>query len=182
MILNSFAGVRFDGTNATIIGDKPGEFVADRNNITRVWMDHAYWPFVTTKLYLNQTGDLDILDQKVAYFKDPQAKRGTAGDAEWTPAYGMRQKDVNGNIYEGTVLEHLLLQNLCAFYEAGEHGMMRLRGADWNDALDMAAEKEKAWLLPVRISEISVIWQIPLKNTKRQAERKRLHWQKRWKF
>ena len=53
----------------------------------------------------------------------------------------MRQKDVNGNIYEGTVLEHLLLQNLCAFYEAGEHGMMRLRGADWNDALDMAAEK-----------------------------------------
>ena len=141
MILNSFAGVRFDGTNATIIGDKPGEFVADRNNITRVWMDHAYWPFVTTKLYLNQTGDLDILDQKVAYFKDPQAKRGTARDAEWTPAYGMRQKDVNGNIYEGTVLEHLLLQNLCAFYEAGEHGMMRLRGADWNDALDMAAEK-----------------------------------------
>lgn len=99
----------------------------------------------------------------MAYFKDPQAKRGTAGDAEWTPAYGMRQKDVNGNIYEGTVLEHLLLQNLCAFYEAGEHGMMRLRGADWNDALDMAAEKEKAWLLPVRISEISVIWQIPLK-------------------
>ena len=141
MILNSFAGVRFDGTNATIIGDKPGEFVADRNNITRVWMDHAYWPFVTTKLYLNQTGDLDILDQKVAYFKDPQAKRGTARDAEWTPAYGMHQKDVNGNIYEGTVLEHLLLQNLCAFYEAGEHGMMRLRGADWNDALDMAAEK-----------------------------------------
>ena len=50
MILNSFAGVRFDGTNATIIGDKPGEFVADRNNITRVWMDHAYWPFVTTRL------------------------------------------------------------------------------------------------------------------------------------
>ena len=141
MILNSFAGVRFDGTNATIIGEKPGEFIADRNHITRVWMDHAYWPFVTTKLYLNQTGDLDILSQNVAYFKDPQAKRGTYKDAEWTPQYGMRQKDVNGHIYEGTILEHLLLQNLCAFYEAGEHGIMRLRGADWNDALDMAAGK-----------------------------------------
>ena len=141
MILNSFAGVRFDGTNATIIGEKPGEFIADRNHITRVWMDHAYWPFVTTKLYLNQTGDLNILSQNVAYFKDPQAKRGTYKDAEWTPQYGMRQKDVNGHIYEGTVLEHLLLQNLCAFYEAGEHGIMRLRGADWNDALDMAAGK-----------------------------------------
>ena len=55
MILNSFEGVRFDGTNATIIGNKPGEFVADRNNITRVWMDHAFWPFVTTKLYMTRS-------------------------------------------------------------------------------------------------------------------------------
>ena len=67
MILNSFAGVRFDGTNATIIGSQPGEFVADRNNITRVWMDHAFWPFVTTKLYMNQTGDVEILKEKVSY-------------------------------------------------------------------------------------------------------------------
>ena len=57
MIVNTYGGVRIDGTNATIIGSKPGEFVADRNNITRVWMDHAFWPFVTTKLYIDQTGD-----------------------------------------------------------------------------------------------------------------------------
>ena len=138
MILNSFAGVRFDGTNATIIGSQPGEFVADRNNITRVWMDHAFWPFVTTKLYMNQTGDVEILKEKVSYFKDPQVCRGNKKDAEWNADYGMRQKDEDGNVYEGTVLEHLLLQNLCAFYEAGEHGAIRLRGADWNDALDMA--------------------------------------------
>lgn len=42
----------------TIIGNKQGEFIADRNNITRVWMDHAFWPFVTTRLYLDQTGDM----------------------------------------------------------------------------------------------------------------------------
>ena len=53
----------------------------------------------------------------------------------------MRQKTTEGSIYKGTVLEHLLLQNLCAFYEAGEHGAMLLRGADWNDALDMADER-----------------------------------------
>lgn len=118
----------------------------------------------------------------MAYFKDPQAKRGTARDAEWTPAYGMRQKDVNGNIYEGTVLEHLLLQNLCAFYEAGEHGMMRLRGADWNDALDMAAEKgESVAFTCAYIGNLRDLADT-LENTKRQAERKRLHWQKRWKF
>ena len=61
MIVDNYGGVRMDGTNATIIGSRQGEFIADRNNITRVWMDHAFWPFVTTKLYLDQTGDLDIL-------------------------------------------------------------------------------------------------------------------------
>ena len=140
MILNSFEGVRFDGTNATIIGNQPGEFVADRNNITRVWMDHTFWPFVTTKLYMNQTGDVDILNEKISYFKDPQVCRGNAKDEIWTAEYGMRQKTEAGIVYEGSVLEHLLLQNLSAFYEAGDHGVMRLRGADWNDALDMAAE------------------------------------------
>lgn len=35
-LLCYFAGVRSDGTNATIIGSKPGEFKADRNNIPRV--------------------------------------------------------------------------------------------------------------------------------------------------
>ncbi len=30
MLLDNFAGVRIDGSNATIIGSKQGEFVADR--------------------------------------------------------------------------------------------------------------------------------------------------------
>lgn len=141
MLLDNFGGVRMDGTNATIIGNGQGEFVADRNNITRVWMDHGVWPFFTTKLYMDQSGDIEILGQKVSYFKDKQAERGTAVDEEWTEEYGNRQKDAEGNVYYGTVLEHLLLQNLCAFYEVGEHNHIRLRGADWNDALDMAESR-----------------------------------------
>ena len=141
MIIDNYGGVRVDGTNATIIGEKQGEFIADRNGITRVWMDHGVWPFLTTKLYIDQTGDIDILNQKVTYFKDGQVKRGTAVDTQWTPEYGNKQQDGKGNIYEGTILEHLLLQNLCAFYEVGEHNHIRLRGADWNDALDMAEER-----------------------------------------
>ena len=47
MIIDNYGGVRIDGTNATIIGSGQGEFIADRNNITRVWMDHSFWPFVT---------------------------------------------------------------------------------------------------------------------------------------
>ncbi|MDD6305750.1 MAG: cellobiose phosphorylase [Clostridiales bacterium] len=141
MILDNYGGVRVDGTNATIIGEKQGEFIADRNNITRVWMDHGMWPFLTTKLYMDQTGDVEILNQPVVYFKDRQILRGTAVDEEWDDAYGKMQKDVKGEIYKGTVLEHLILQHLCAFYDVGEHNHIRLRGADWNDALDMAEQR-----------------------------------------
>ncbi|MDE7427927.1 MAG: cellobiose phosphorylase, partial [Lachnospiraceae bacterium] len=140
MVVSNYGGVRIDGTNATIIGTKQGEFIADRNGISRVWMDHAVWPFMTTKLYLDQTGDLEVLLEKVNYFKDAQAGRGTEIDNEWNDGYGMLQKAADGSVYAGTILEHLLLEHLCAFYEVGEHNEMRLRGADWNDALDMAAD------------------------------------------
>lgn len=141
MIRANFGGVRMDGTNATIIGEGLGNFVADRNGIARVWMDHALWPLMTVRLYIDQTGDLDILRAEVPYFKDPQAMRGTGIDEEWSPEYGNSQRTAAGEIYTGSILEHLLIQHLAAFYEVGEHNILRLRGADWNDALDMAPER-----------------------------------------
>ena len=103
-------------------------------------MDHAFWPFVTTKLYMDQTGDMNVLFEKIPYFKDLQTKRGTAHDEKWSSAYGENQKTESGEVYYGTVLEHILLENLCAFYDVGEHNEMKLHGADWNDAMDMAWE------------------------------------------
>ncbi|MCM1057879.1 MAG: cellobiose phosphorylase [Firmicutes bacterium] len=139
MLLESYGGVRMDGTNATIIGQGPGEFLADRNNIVRVWMDHGVWPFITTLFYIMQTGDLSVLHQQVSYFKDSQICRGEDRDALWEPEQGTRQKSSAG-VVTGTVLEHILLQNITAFYDVGEHNHIRLRGADWNDAYDMAVE------------------------------------------
>ena len=81
--LEKETGVRMDGTNATIIGKNPGEFVADRNNITRTWMDHGAWPFLTILLYIDQTGDFDLLLQKQTYFKDPQLSRTMEKDLGW---------------------------------------------------------------------------------------------------
>lgn len=141
MILDNFGGVRIDGSNATIIGEEQGEFVADRNHIARVWMDHGMWPFLTTKLYMDQTGDIEILGEEQTYFKDGQTERGTSTDEEWDERYGCQQRTNGKKIYKGTVLEHLLLEHLCAFYEVGEHNHMRLRGADWNDALDLAPDR-----------------------------------------
>ncbi len=141
MIAANYGGVRIDGTNATIIGSKNGSFIADRNGISRVWMDHALWPLMTTKLYIDQTGDVDILLKEVSYFKDAQVMRGTDTDDLWRPDDGCLQLTARGETYTGTILEHLLIQQLTAFYEVGEHNIYRLRGADWNDALDMAAER-----------------------------------------
>ena len=144
MLLGNFGGVRMDGTNATIIGSgkEAGavQFIADRNNIARVWMDHGFWPLHTTAFYIHQTGDIDILLKEVGYFKDAQIMRGGEKDEKWDDSYGTKQKDADGSLTSGTVLEHILVQNLTAFYDAGEHNRIRLRGADWNDALDMAGE------------------------------------------
>ena len=138
MLRANFGGVRIDGTNATIIGDGLGNFIADRNGIARVWMDHALWPLMTLKLYIEQTGDMDILNERAPYFKDPQSMRGTDTDPLWNG--GARQETEAGKTYLGSILEHLLIQHLTAFYEVGSHNIFRLRGADWNDALDMASE------------------------------------------
>ncbi len=137
-LLNNFAGIRLDGTNATIIGQKPGEFIADRNAITRVWMDHGVWPLLTTMLYVDQTGDDAFLFEPAPYFCDPQMARTLAQNTAWTSSCGNQVKDNNGNPYLGTVLEHILVQNLVQFFNVGEHNITRLESADWNDGLDMA--------------------------------------------
>jgi cellobiose phosphorylase len=140
-LLNNFAGVRIDGSNATIIGQKPGEFIADRNAITRVWMDHGVWPFLTTLLYVDQTGDDAFLFEDVSYFADPQMSRTFEHNMSWTSSYGHQLKDKKGQAYRGSVLEHILVQHLVQFYNVGEHNMTRLESADWNDGLDMAFKR-----------------------------------------
>jgi len=124
LLLNNFSGVRIDGSNATIIGKKPGEFIADRNNIKRAWMDHGVWPILTLDLYLNKTGDFDILFKEATYFHDSLGK----------------VRSSSGKVYRGTILEHLLLENLAQFFNVGAHNHIRLLGADWNDGLDMASK------------------------------------------
>lgn len=141
MLLSNFGGIRMDGTNATIIGNKQGEFIADRNGIARVWMDHGMWPYLTMELYLKQSGDLSFLLEKNCYFKDNLVCRGDGRDTEWEESQDSVQRTQEGGVYEGTILEHILLQHLSAFYDVGEHNHIRLRGADWNDAIDMAKDR-----------------------------------------
>ena len=140
MLLHNFGGIRIDGSNATIIG-KGGEFIADRNNIPRTWMDHGAWPVFTTLLYLDQTGNAGLLLEPREYFRDQQLFRCRGRDPVWSERAGFQLRTRRGQVYRGSVLEHLLVQTLTAFFNVGEHNVCRLEGADWNDGLDMAAER-----------------------------------------
>lgn len=137
-LLNNFQGVRIDGSNATIIGDKPGEFKADRNNITRIWSDHALWPILTLDSYMNYFNDFDILLEEVTYFCD-QFTHYTK------KTHTIKHKDYllrNGEgIYKGTILEHVLLETVVGSLNTGDNGFIKIMDADWNDGLDMASDK-----------------------------------------
>lgn len=141
LLYNNFAGVRIDGSNATIIGDEPGEFIADRNDISRAWIDHGAWPWITTKLYVNQSGDLEFLLAEQSYFQDAQLHRTQKLDEDWSPEGENKLLDYSGDIYQGTVIEHLLVQHLSVFFNVGEHNNLKLEGGDWNDGLDMAYKR-----------------------------------------
>jgi cellobiose phosphorylase len=140
LLVENFAGVRMDGSHATILGHKPGEFFADRNSIPRVWMDHGAWPLLTIMLYLNMTGDLDLLLKKQTYFKDHLTHRCQKSDELWRVEHGTVLKTVQGEVAYGTIFEHLLVQHLTTFFNVGAHNIIRLEGGDWNDGLDMASD------------------------------------------
>ncbi|MCF7908105.1 MAG: cellobiose phosphorylase [Candidatus Omnitrophica bacterium] len=138
IIINNFKGVRLDGSNATII-TKKGEFLSDRNSIPRVWMDHGIWPYLSLRLYINQTADLNILNKDITYFKDHVLKRAKEVDQNFKQK-DFLLRDKSNRIYKGTVLEHILIQHLVSFFNVGKHNIIRLENADWNDGLDMAPD------------------------------------------
>ncbi|MCF8233883.1 MAG: hypothetical protein K9G67_02490 [Bacteroidales bacterium] len=140
-IINSLKGVRIDGSNATIIGTEPGTFIADRNNIPRNWCDHGAWPAFVVNFYIQQSGDLDILFHEIPYWKDHLVFRTRKKDEAYYSTQGEWQKTRNDEIYKATIFEHLLIQQLSAFYHVGDHNILLLEGGDWNDTYDMAREK-----------------------------------------
>mgnify|MGYP001551166914 CR=1 FL=1 len=132
MLYQYFKGVRLDGSNATIIGDKPGEFKADRNMIARVWSDHGAWPLITLSMYIDETGDLDILLKNQVYFQD----HFTHYCQQTT-----KQPETTFTTYEGTILEHMIIEHVVAINHLGSKGFIKLMDADWNDGLDMGKKQ-----------------------------------------
>ena len=133
--LHTLEGIRLDGTNATRFFARTKEFGSDETN--GLWCDHPYWTTQTVLLLINFLGDPGfLLRGGIAYFKDGYRDRGEKKDISWPQGYIERQKIKNGEVYKGTVLEHLLVQLLTMFYDVGKNNLLKQKRADWNDAVD----------------------------------------------
>ncbi|MCX5665683.1 MAG: cellobiose phosphorylase [Candidatus Omnitrophica bacterium] len=171
LLVNNFSGVRIDGSNATIIGKEKGEFISDRNNISRVWMDHGVWPLITLDLYMQETGDIDILFEEAPYFRNHEISRASRIDAFHSLSCGQRLKTSKGEVYFGSILEHLLIENLVQFFNVGKHNHVKLEGADWNDGLDMARSNGESVAFTAMYSHnLMRLSEMLLKTGKREIE------------
>lgn len=139
LIVNSFKGIRLDGSNATII-KKDNSFLSDRNKISRVWSDHGIWPCLTLKHYIEKTSNITILNCRIPYFRDHLSMRAKKINYDFNQR-DFKHRSIKNKIYYGSLLEHLLIQNLTSFFNVGKHNIIRLENADWNDALDMAEDR-----------------------------------------
>ncbi|MEM7816905.1 MAG: cellobiose phosphorylase, partial [Candidatus Aenigmatarchaeota archaeon] len=88
----------------------------------------------------HKSGDLNILLKETTYFKDHLVKRAKEIDKNFSQKdFLLRTK--YKKLYKGSLLEHLLIQNIVPFFNVGEHNIIKLENADWNDGLDMAAKR-----------------------------------------
>lgn len=133
--LHTLEGIRLDGTNATRFFARTKEFGSDETN--GLWCDHPYWTTQTVLLLISFLGDPNfILRGGIAYFRDCYRDRGESKDLAWPAGSIERQKTSGGEVYKGTVLEHLLVQILTMFYDVGKNNLLKQKRADWNDAVD----------------------------------------------
>lgn len=134
-LLSTLEGIRADGTNATRFFARTKKFGSDEVN--GLWCDHPYWTTQTVWIFAQQAGELEIfLRGGIKYFKDLYISRGDEKDEAWTKGTIGKHSAKSGKAATGTVLEHLLTQTLPMFFDAGKNGLLSIKRADWNDAVD----------------------------------------------
>jgi cellobiose phosphorylase len=137
--------IRRDGTSAPGWSDTSGPAKHRPNK------DHQIWLTMTVSSYINETGNLNILNEYVPYLKDkwvrgweidPHYKGGARADGE------------------GTLFEHLEKNLNFCFNDVGPKGLPLIGHADWNDAIDSAGKKEKGesvWLAMALVRSLKTL-------------------------
>ena len=163
-LLGNFAGVRLDGSNATIIGDAPGQFQADRNDIPRVWMDHGAWPLLTTQLYLDRQRGPGLPARGAGR---TSRTLGSTAPRPWMRPGIQRMAPSSEPARAASIAAASSSTCWCSIslpsFNVGEHNIIRLEGADWNDGLDMARQRgESVAFTALYASNLRVLSQLVL--------------------
>lgn len=113
--------------------------------------DHQIWLTATVSAYVKETGDQDILLEKVPYLKDKWIK-GWDVDLKWKGG-----ATTDG---QGTILEHLEKNLNFCFHNVGQKGFPLIGHADWNDAIDAAGiqhKGESVWLAQALVRSLKTL-------------------------
>jgi len=104
--------------------------------------DGPSWIATTVLTYINETGDLSILNEKVPYLK------GGTWDNIWlNDSYHFEEYEFVD--HNETVLDHLERAFTYYLNDKGKHGLIKWYGGDWNDSINTAGLKgkgESVWL------------------------------------
>jgi len=104
--------------------------------------DGPSWIATTLLTYINETGDLTILDEKVPYLKGT-----TWDDVVLVDSYKFEEYEFVD--HNETVLNHLEKAFNYYINDKGIHGLVKWYGGDWNDSINSAGlngKGESVWL------------------------------------
>lgn len=140
--------IRQDGTSAPGWSDTSGPYGQRPNK------DHPAWLTMTVAAYIKETGDKEILNQRIPYLKDRWI-RGWDVDVNWK-----KGAIPDG---EGTLFEHLWKNLDFTFNDVGPQGLPLIGHADWNDAIDAAGIKlrgESVWLAQALVRSLKTLTEL----------------------
>ncbi|MBN1385032.1 MAG: hypothetical protein JW983_09155 [Elusimicrobia bacterium] len=125
---------RKEGTTA------PGWTSTSGPKMYRPNKDHPLWLVYTVEAYIEETGDVDILNQKMEYMVDC-----------WKQAWFIDKEFKGPAVFEGkgSLYDHLWRNLEFTFNDIGNGGLPRIGHADWNDGIDAAGIRHKGgsvWL------------------------------------
>ena len=137
--------IRRDGTCAPGYSETAGPAKHRPNK------DHPAWLTYTVAAYIRETGDKEILEERVPYLKD-----------KWLKGWHINAKHKGGASVDGkgTIFEHLEKNLNFTFNDVGKKGLPLIGHADWNDAIDAAGIKlkgESVWLAMALVRSLNML-------------------------
>ena len=104
--------------------------------------DGGIWIPATVLAYINESGDLDILNIDIPYLKGDSYENSSLSDAYSNDEYVAGERKAN-------VLDHVQAAMDYLLGCRGQHNLVLWRGGDWNDSLNNVGNKgigEGVWL------------------------------------